>query len=92
MHLIWTQRSYSSPHEAHLKNQRVAFVNKEKLAVKSQKVILQKSQKLLAENLMKGRLFRTFNSYSFNFKGGLCNRRTGYCLYRAPCPGGEQFL
>ena len=39
----------------------------------------------------KGRLFRTFNSDSFNFKGGLCNRRTGYCPYRAPCPGGEQF-
>ena len=31
----------------------------------------------------KGRLFRTFNSYSFNFKGGLCNHRTGYCPYRA---------
>ena len=29
----------------------------------------------------KGRLFRTFNSYSFNFKGGLCNRRTGYRPY-----------
>ena len=46
----------------------------------------------------KGHLFITFNSYSFNFKGGLhvCNRRTGYCpyrvYYRAPCPGGEQFL
>ena len=41
----------------------------------------------------KGRLFRTFNSYSCNFKGGLCNRRTGYCPYRAQCPRGElQFL
>ena len=40
----------------------------------------------------KGRLFRTFNSYSLNFKGRLCNRRTGYCQCRAPCPGGEQFL
>ena len=38
----------------------------------------------------KCRLFRTSNSYSFNFKGGLCNRRTGYCPYRAPCPGSEQ--
>ena len=26
-------------------------------------------------------LFRTFNSYSFNFNGGLCNRHTGFC----PC-------
>ena len=40
----------------------------------------------------KRRLFRTFNSYSFNFKGRLCNRRTGYCPCRAPCPGGEQIL
>ena len=40
----------------------------------------------------KGRLFRTFTSYSFNFKGGLCNRCTGYCPYQAPCPGGEQLL
>ena len=40
----------------------------------------------------KGRLFRTFNSYSFNFKGGLCNCRTGYFPYRALCPGDEQFL
>ena len=40
----------------------------------------------------KGRLFRTFNSYSLNFKRGLCNRRTDYRPYRAPCPGDEQFL
>ena len=27
-------------------------------------------------------LRKTFNSfYSFNFKGGFCNRRTGYCPY-----------
>ena len=60
--------------------------------MKSLKVTFQKSQKLLAENLRERPLFRTFNSYSFNFKGGLCNCRTGYCPYRAPCPGGEQFL
>ena len=41
---------------------------------------------------MKGRLFRTFNSYSFNFIGGLCNHRTGYYLCQAPCLGGEQIL
>ena len=35
----------------------------------------------------KGRLFRTFN-----FKGGLCNRRTGYCPCRALCLGGKRFL
>ena len=37
-------------------------------------------------------LLKKKKSYSFNFKGGLCNRRAGYCPYRAPCPEGEQFL
>ena len=40
----------------------------------------------------KGRLFRTFNSYSLNFNGRLCMRRTGFCPCWAPCPKGEQFL
>ena len=40
----------------------------------------------------KGHLFRTFNSYWFNFNGGLCNRRTGFCLCRAPWAGDKQFL
>ena len=66
-----------------------AFVKKEKNLVKLQKFSFPQSQKLLAENLLKGRLF---NSYSFNFKGRLCNRRTGYCPHPALCPGGEQFL
>ena len=48
---ILTQISYNSPYEAHLKNQRNAFVKKEKNVVKSQRVIFLKSQKLLAENL-----------------------------------------
>ena len=48
---IWTQISYNSPREAHLKNQRIAFVKKEKNPVKSPRLIFQKSQKLLTENL-----------------------------------------
>ena len=48
---IWTEITYYSSHDAHLKNQRVAFVKKEKNAVKSQKVFKKKSQNLLAENL-----------------------------------------
>ena len=40
----------------------------------------------------KGHLFRTFNAYSFNFNGGLCNHRTGFCPCRAPWPGDEQLL
>ena len=51
MNNIWTQIIYSSPHEAHLKNQRVAFVKKEKNAVKLQNGHFSKTQKLLAENL-----------------------------------------
>ena len=39
-----------------------------------------------------GGLFRTFNSYSFNFNSGLRKRRTGYCLLRTPSPRGLQFL
>ena len=49
--IIWTEILYNSPHEAHLKNQRIAFVKKDKYPEKSQRVIFQKSQKLLAENL-----------------------------------------
>ena len=49
---IWIQISYSSPHEAHLKNQRAAFVEKEGNAVEMAKGhFSKKSQKLLAENL-----------------------------------------
>ena len=50
MNHIWTQISWITPYEAHLKNRRDAFVKKEKNEGKSQKVSFQKSQKLLAEN------------------------------------------
>ena len=43
---------------------------------------LEKKQKLLTERALSelhgAGLFRTFNSYSFNFNGGLRKRRTGY--------------
>ena len=51
MNHISTQISHSTPPVAYLKNSKVAFVEKEKYAVKSQKVIFQKSQKLLTENI-----------------------------------------
>ena len=47
---IWSLISYSTPCEAHLKNQRVAFVKKEKMRWYC-KFIIQKSHKLLTENL-----------------------------------------
>ena len=39
-------------------------------------------------------LFRTFNSYSFNFNGGLRKRQnyTAFVLLRTPSPRGKQFL
>ena len=59
-------------------------------AVKSRKVIFRKSQKLLTERVLSelrgGSLFRTFNSYSFNFNGGLRKRRNGFCLLRNSQP------
>ena len=61
--------------------------------MKSPKVTFQKSQKMLAENLHKRPPIQNIQySFTFNFKGGLCNRCNGYCPYRAPCLGGEQFL
>ena len=65
-------------------------------AVESRKVIFWKSQKLLTERALSelhgDGLFRTFNSYSFNFNGGLRKRCTGYCLLRTSSPRGKQFL
>ena len=64
--------------------------------VESWKVIIWKLQKLLTERALSelhgDGLFRTFNSYSFNFNGGLRKRRTGYCLLQTPSPRGKQFL
>ena len=78
------------------KKTRFSCVGKEKNAVKSRQIIFRKSQKLLTEwalsELHGASLFRTFNSYSFNFNGGLRKRRTGFCLLRTPSPKGKEFL
>ena len=93
MNFIWTQiRHIYLSLLSTSKKQRCACVKRRKNVVKSHKVIFQKSQKLLTENLHRKPLFRTFNSYSINFNGGLCNRHTGFCPCWNPCPGGEQFL
>ena len=39
-----------------------------------------------------GGLFIKFNSYSFNYNGGLRKHSAGYCLLRTPGPRGKQFL
>ena len=90
---IWTQIiSYSSPREAHLKNQGLVLSKRKKMWWNCRRSFYKNHRNCSLRISTKGRLFRTFNSYSFNFKGGLYNRRTGYCPCRAPCPGGEQFL
>ena len=75
---------------------RFSCVKKENNVVKSRKVIFRKSQKLLTwwalSELHGGGLFKIFNSYSFNFNGGLRKRCMGYCLLRTPSPRGKQFL
>ena len=86
MNNIWTQ----------IGHKRLSRVKKERNAVKSRKVIFRKLQKLLTERALSelhgGSLFRTFNSYSFNFNGGLRKCRTGFCLLQTPRPRGKQFL
>ena len=84
---IWTQIIYSSPHEAHLRNKRVAFVKKGKMWWNCKRSFFKNHRNCLLRTSPKSRLFRTFNCYSFNIKGGLCNRRTGCCPNQALCPG-----
>ena len=86
---IWTQISFNS--EKH----RILSLQKGENAVWSH-VIFRKSQKLLTERALSelygGGLFIKFNSYSFNFNGGLRKHRAGYCLLRTPGRRGKQFL
>ena len=122
---IWTMMSYSTPCEAHLQNERVAFVKRRKILwnwrkkrgkkeggkrrekknrkekKKSRKKegkkegkkknIFKNYRNCSLRTSKKGHLFRTFKSYSFNFNGGLCNRRIGFCLCQILCSEGKQF-
>ena len=57
------------------------------------KVTFQKSQKLFAENLCERPPIQNISIAIHSISmAGYCNRRTGYCPYRAPCLGGEQLL
>ena len=94
-HVIWKQICYSSPYEAHLKNQRVAFAKKEKDAMNSQKVIFQKSQKLLREPLQKAAYSKhsTANhSISMACYVHVTDVLAFNCPCRTLCLGDEQFL
>ena len=78
------------------KSQDFLLSNIRKMRLNPERSFFKKSQKLLIERALSelrgGSLFRTFNSYSFNFNGGLRKRRTGFCLLRTPRPRGKQFL
>ena len=89
---IWTQIGYGTPLEAHLKYQRVAFVKKEKMWWNSKSLFFKNHRNCLLRTSMKRSLFRIINSYSFNFNGRLCNRRTSFCLCRTQCPRGKNNL
>ena len=83
----------TTTYEAHLKNQTVAFDKKErKLWWNHKRSFFKNHRNGSLRNSMKGRPFWTFNSYSFNYNGGLCNRHTGFCPHQTLCPGGEQFM
>ena len=76
-----------------MKNLKITFAIKEKNVMKFLNVTFQKSQKLLAENLRERLPIQNISIAIHSIsKAGYCNRHTGYCSYRAPCPGGEQFL
>ena len=57
MNHIWTLISYSSPHEAHLKIQRVAFVKKEKNEVKHERSFFENRRNCSPSELHGGSLY-----------------------------------
>ena len=71
----------------------VDCVKKEKNAVKSQKVIFLKITETAQQSSSTEAAYSE-NSllYSFNFNGGLYNRRNGFCLQQTPSPEGKHFL
>ena len=77
------------------KTQHFLAAKRRKMRLNHERSFLRKSQILLPEwalSELHGRgLFKTFNSYSFNFNGGLRKRCTGYLL-RTLSPKGKQFL
>ena len=75
---------------------KIFSLQKGENTVWSWNAIFRKSQKLLTERALSelygGGLCIKFNSYSFNFNGGLRKHRVGYWLLRTPGPRGKQFL
>ena len=57
-------------HEAHLKNQRVSSVKRIKMLWNCKRSVFKNHINCSLRTSLNGCLFRTFYSYSFNFKGG----------------------
>ena len=90
---IWTQISYSfSLWNTSEKFKGLLLPKRRKMQWNCQRSLFKNLRNCSLRTSAKGCLFRIFNSNSFNFKGGLCNRCIGYCTYRAPCLRGKQFL
>ena len=81
---IWTQISFKYSLIRISEKHKIFSCQKGENAVKLRKVIFENRRNLLTERAPRRQLFRTFNSYLFNFSGGLRKRCTGFCLLRTP--------
>ena len=89
---IWAQISFNIPSWEYLKNTRFSRIKKERTWLNHERPFFENHRNCSPSELHGGSLFRTFNSYSFNFNGGLRKCCTGFCLLRTPSPRGKQFL
>ena len=94
--IIWKQICYSSPYEAHLKNQRVAFAKKEKDAMNSQKVIFSKITETTQRTSAKGRPIQNTQQLIISISMACYVHTTDVLAFNCPCRtlclGNEQFL
>ena len=74
------------------KTQDFRVPKRRKLRLNHERSFFENRRNCSPSELHGGGIFRTFNSYSFNFNGGLRKRRTGFCLLRTPSMRGKQFL
>ena len=87
---IWTQISSNTKNI--WKTQDFLASKRRKMRLNHERSFFENRRNCSPSELHGHGLFKTFNSYSFNFNGGLRKRRTGYCLLRTPSPRGKQFL
>ena len=89
---IWTQISFRILLDKNIwKTQDFSLVEKERTRLNHERSFFENRRNCSPSELHGGSLFKTFNSYSFNFNGGLRKCRTGFCLLRTPSLRGKQF-